>query len=52
MRTRGGVQYCRTRDAAHISHLQLNKMMDNNAGSNEQHNDIIDESANSSEQQY
>ena len=34
VRTRGGVQNCRTRDAAHTSHLQLNETMDNNAGSN------------------
>ena len=51
MRTRGGVQNCKTRDAAHTSHSQLNETMDNNAGTNEQHNDIIDESTNSSEQQ-
>ena len=51
MSTRGGVQNCRTRDAAHTSHSQLNETMDNNAGTNEQHNDIIDESTNSSEQQ-
>ena len=51
MRIRGGAQNCRTRDAAHTPHLQLNETMDNNAVSNEQHNDIIDESTNSSEQQ-
>ena len=37
VRTRGGVQNCRTRDAAHTSHSQLNKTMDDNAGSNEKH---------------
>ena len=52
MRTRRGVQNCRTRDAAHTSHLQLKETMNNTAGSNEQHNDITDESTNSSEQQY
>ena len=51
MRTRGGVQNCRTTDAAHTSRSQLNETMDNNAGTNEQHNDIIDGSTNSSEQQ-
>ena len=30
--TRGRVQNCRTRDAAHTSHSQLNKTMGNNAG--------------------
>ena len=49
--TRGRVQNCRARDAARTSHSQLNETMDNNAGPNEQHNDIIDESTNSSEQQ-
>ena len=51
MRTRGGVQNCKTRDTAHTFHSQLYKTMDSNAGTNEQHNDIIDESTNSSEQQ-
>ena len=51
MSTRGGVQNCRTRDAAQTSHSQLNKIIDSNAGTNEQHNDIINESTNSSEQQ-
>ena len=53
MRTRGGVQNCRTRDAAHTSHSQLKETMDNNAGSNEKQKDIIEKSAaDSSEQQY
>ena len=51
MSTRGGVQNCRTRDAAQTSHSQLNEIIDSNAGTNEQHNDIINESTNSSEQQ-
>ena len=46
MKTRGGVQNCRTRDAADTSHSQLTETMDNNAGTNEQHNDIIDKSTN------
>ena len=53
MRTRGGVQNCRTRDAAHTSHSQLKETMDNNAGSNEKQKDIMEKSAaDSSEQQY
>ena len=52
VRTRGGVQNCWTGDAAHTFHLQLNKTMGVNVGSKEQHNNIIDESTNSSDQQY
>ena len=51
VRTRVEVQNCRTRETAHTSHFQLTETMDNNAGTNEQHNDIIDESTNRSEQQ-
>ena len=35
VRTKGGVQNCRTRDAVHTSYLKLNETMDDNAGSNE-----------------
>ena len=52
VRTRGEVQNCRTRDAAHTCHSQLNETMGNNAGSNKQHNDIIDDSTNRNKQQY
>ena len=49
VRTRGGIQSCRTKKAAYNSHLQLNKTKDNSV---KQQNSIMDESAEISEQQH
>ena len=49
VRTRGGVQSCRTKKAAYNSRLQLKETKDNSA---EQQNSIMDESAEISVQQH